>query len=556
MNSIQQILFKNQHFVGIDDLYFRGEGIVPQDAVTAHIRKGVKVSFDTYFNSFSLEKWLRYTNMSNFGLAVEATGDYEIELLHINENGIQNSLVKEKIKSTEKKSITLSYPKEITTGILSFNIITLSDVVINSITYIADASQNLRDLSMAIGFCTFKREEYITNNLEAIRTNLLNDPNTPLYNHLQVFVADNGQTLDASLYNNSPIHIFPNANYGGAGGFTRTIIESMIKQKGTFDYIILMDDDLVLDTHILERTYTFLSSLKPKYHNSMMGGAILSQQEPWLQVENGAFCDNHAERHKVHGMMDMRKLSNIIINQQEKGANYNGWFYCAIPASVAREDNLPLPIFIHYDDTDYGHRNSKYPLITMGGICIWHPNLIGKDPLWMSYYNQRNELIHHLWCNPEVSGETIWQNFEKVALRTLNSYRYDEVLLLCKGLEDFYKGPEYFKSQNPLQLHLDLIKYKYSRVSISSTKVFMQRIINKILRIMHSRVNKLYSYDKSDGTALVFCYDHDKEEICKQNLEQTHKTIFTQHDKIWKPWINTYKEITTYAYWQKYLELK
>ena len=86
------------------------------------------------------------------------------------------------------------------------------------------------------------------------------------------------------------VTIYPNMNAGGAGGFTRGMIEILkANENGAgVTHVLVMDDDIVLDTDVLLRTYTLLSLRKPEYADVFVGGAMLRLDRPNIQVENGA----------------------------------------------------------------------------------------------------------------------------------------------------------------------------------------------------------------------------------------------------------------------------
>lgn len=55
---------------------------------------------------------------------------------------------------------------------------------------------------------------------------------------------------------------------------------------GNTDYVLLMDDDIVLDTTVLERTHSVLCGLKDVYRKSTLSGAMLNLENPIQQYEN------------------------------------------------------------------------------------------------------------------------------------------------------------------------------------------------------------------------------------------------------------------------------
>ena len=45
-------------------------------------RSGVPSDLDTYFNGFSIGKWVKYTFLSNLRLRLELSGEFRVELIH------------------------------------------------------------------------------------------------------------------------------------------------------------------------------------------------------------------------------------------------------------------------------------------------------------------------------------------------------------------------------------------------------------------------------------------------------------------------------------------
>jgi galactofuranosylgalactofuranosylrhamnosyl-N-acetylglucosaminyl-diphospho-decaprenol beta-1,5/1,6-galactofuranosyltransferase len=123
------------------------------------------------------------------------------------------------------------------------------------------AQEKVRDVKIGIAICTFKREPFIEKNLRILNEAILKNPESPLYGHLEVFVADNGQTLDRERLSSDKIHINPNRNLGGAGGFTRDLIEIMTHNDELHvTHALLMDDDIVIEPESLiniSDSYTF-----------------------------------------------------------------------------------------------------------------------------------------------------------------------------------------------------------------------------------------------------------------------------------------------------------
>ena len=70
---------------------------------------------------------------------------------------------------------------------------------------------------------------------------------------------------------NDKVTVVPNMNAGGAGGFSRGMIEILKKRDlEDFTHILLMDDDAIVEPDLLVRIYGFLSTIKrnlERYHD-------------------------------------------------------------------------------------------------------------------------------------------------------------------------------------------------------------------------------------------------------------------------------------------------
>lgn len=77
-------------------------------------------------------------------------------------------------------------------------------------------------------------------------------------------VVDNGGTLP--ICERPGMRLIRNRNFGGSGGFARVMLEYV--KDGSVDYVLLMDDDIVLEPSAIERSRALLCGLKPDYKDS------------------------------------------------------------------------------------------------------------------------------------------------------------------------------------------------------------------------------------------------------------------------------------------------
>ena len=406
------------------DLYVRRRPIPQGQAV--RLKAGETMDFFTYFNSFSVKKWKAYTTLQNITIKLQLHGTFAITCMAADTKGMCTILTD--VTNGENYEHTFAV-NEIQKDILGFSLVAKED----GATYYGGGYYgefaSYQCLTIGIGICTFKREEYVNRTIEVLQEfQQKND-------WLHVIIVDNGSTL--AEQEQDKFRIVHNRNYGGSGGFTRAIIEYVDKREA--DYVLLMDDDIILETSTLERSYSLLCGLKNEYYDSFLCGAMLSMEEPTKQYENTAYW----KRIRLYGLgkgFDMSQTATCAVNENlHKHMNqYGAWWYCCIPVHRIEQIGYPLPLFIKGDDMEYGIRNVK-PVLTMNGIAVWHQSFIAKMNDVVNYYSDRNMLIINNFaegCN--------WGTFSVAIIgrivKRLIQLRLNGLRMLYFALKDYNKG--------------------------------------------------------------------------------------------------------------------
>lgn len=200
-----------------------------------------------------------------------------------------------------------------------------------------------------------------------------------------------GSLLDRERLSSDKIHINPNRNLGGAGGFTRDLIEIMThNEELCVTHALLMDDDIVIEPEALVKTYQILTLLKDEYEDAFIGGAMLRLDKQAIQVESGASWNGGWLKSLKHDL-DLRGCDYCLYNEIEEYTSQ-----CVVVLLFPDEDchtgKSAVPLFIRGDDLEYGLRNMK-TLILMNGICVWHEPFENKYSSFLEYYIMRNQLI-------------------------------------------------------------------------------------------------------------------------------------------------------------------
>lgn len=144
---------------------------------------------------------------------------------------------------------------------------------------------------------------------------------------------------------------------------------------------------------------------------------------------------------------------NLITTKLEKTL-YSGWWCCCYSLNVIREDNLPIPLFLHHDDIEFGLRNQKNGIVFLNGISVWHRYFEDLPPGSNLYYDIRNDLIEITQqYDRKTAKKYLWSFYwKRLAVRVARNKK-DEVYWAIQGANDFLKGSEWLWKQDPEQLH-------------------------------------------------------------------------------------------------------
>lgn len=505
--EIQKILFPQIGRCTEEELYFRMDSKFreSQEKVRTQFlyekqridfEKQGKVLFDTYFNGLSIEKWVKYTNIDNVSLRLKISGKFRVFL--INKEKV-NVIVSEKIvaeyilESVEPQEFTVPYIDGSNKGMYTFVLEALKkDSTFYGGAYVSDIDKDkIKYTKIGIGICTFKREAFIEKNIKILNEAILENECSPLHGHLEVFIADNGKSLDMERLKSDKIHIFPNRNLGGAGGFTRDIIEmSQNNDKYHITHTLLMDDDIVIEPEALVKTYMLLSLIKDEYKDAFIGGAMLRLDQQYKQVESGASW-NGGNLNSLKSGLDLRFCEGCLYNETEEYTEFNAWWYCCFPIDIVRNDNLPLPIFIRGDDLEYGLRNMK-KLILMNGICVWHEPFENKYSSFLEYYIMRNQLIDNSFHCEWYGKKQLKRTMFKHCIQEIMFYRYKNVDLYLQGIKDFLKGPQWLMEQDGEALHKKVMSEGYKGQNLDELPIgFSYPVYEASLRINNTLKTKI-----------------------------------------------------------------
>lgn len=408
--------------------------------------------FLTYFNGLSVIKWRKYTVADNFHL-------------HIEVKGAAAKLVQTRADSHDYYPQTVtgagidlpacdewsSYDLALTSDphdvLISFRLETEGEMQLRNAFFFTEVDESrIRAVELAVSTTTFRKESYITHNIDLVRTHIL-ESDEHISDHFRMYVIDNGRTLDAEGLSGGGITVYPNDNVGGAGGFAYGMLLAQDQKEVT--HILLMDDDVEMSPESFLRTFAILSLANDEYKDAFLSGAMMDYDVPDSRWEDLGFMTKAGVCNAVKPARVMSVLHEIVMDETfepdfesyaDLGQMYAAWWYCCIPLTQIRRNGMPLPIFVRYDDVEYGQRCAP-KFMTMNGICVWHLNFrMRYSEAVERYQTGRNGLITQFTTGVSPQSSFLGEITNGMRIELIK-FNYTGAELLLEGFEDFLKGP-------------------------------------------------------------------------------------------------------------------
>ncbi|MEG9224542.1 glycosyltransferase [Aeromicrobium sp. Sec7.5] len=430
-----------------DDLYVRAEaGTIDRTRSSVTVHPSSLATTRTYFGRVEASHWQRWTRVRDVEVHMTVRGHGTVLLVSDDFSPTTSIVERADVDAVDSaQALTLRAPLDhyLDEGHLWLEIstttgsLTVSDVTVTTPTEAADRLTGLV-------ICTYNRPTDCVATLGA----LVADPAMRTVVD-SVVVVDQGDRLIADEPGFDAVAeglgerllVVRQPNLGGAGGFTRGMLETRDRFAGRPGDVLLMDDDIRLDPETVLRMSAFGSlTLRP----TLVGGQMLNLHHPSQLVAQG---ENTALDRFVAGVPSDR-FSNADLLAELPGkrvdADYAAWWACLVPAEVIDEVGLPIPLFFQWDDIEFGirARSRGHATVTLPGSGVWHADFAMKDwDDWPLFFRTRNALIVSSLYLGDFPGSGL-ESLGRQLRHFLVEYRYGLIATVVAAIDAFLDGPD------------------------------------------------------------------------------------------------------------------
>jgi galactofuranosylgalactofuranosylrhamnosyl-N-acetylglucosaminyl-diphospho-decaprenol beta-1,5/1,6-galactofuranosyltransferase len=421
-----------------------------------------EVSFAAYFNAFPASYWRRWTALRTLHLRLDVEGAGRVDVYRSKADATQIHVHGELIEGTARRQLDIELdltPFE-DGGWYWFDLSTEdSELIVHSGGWHAPVPAPGR-AAVTIGMPTFNRPTDCVATLRAIGEDelvrsIVTAVVIPDQGVNKVREQDGFAAAQAVL--GDRLRIIDQPNIGGSGGYARVMYEAL--EAGDCEQILYMDDDIVLEPDSILRAVAFSRFARSPM---LVGGQMLQAQarsrlHAWGEVLDrtrmrwnkapGTEYDHDFAQHSLRQTAWMHRRTDV---------DYNAWWMCLIPRVVAEDIGLPLPLFIKWDDVEYGlrARAAGYPTATVPGVAIWHMSFADKDDAtdWQAYFHLRNRLVGAALHGTAERPTAMLADSLKHALKHALAMEYSTLALQEMAIRDFMAGPQALFDKLPTAL--------------------------------------------------------------------------------------------------------
>ena len=419
------------------------------------ILSGQRLSFGTYFNAFPASYWRRWSIVEDVTLHLTLRGQGATATVYRSTANGRSQRVDSAITDVEEQ-VTFSFDLPLKPfqdgGWYWYDVVAGdADVVVEKAEWIAEVPEDrVQHGTTVVGITTMNRPDFCARLIAQM------GEDADLRPYLdEVLVVEQGtdKVVDSPEFPHAQetlgetLRIVEQGNLGGSGGYARGQLETV--RRGTATYFMCMDDDVVCEPEGIIRAVTFGDlARRPTivgghmfslYSKSRMHsfGEIIQPWRFWWKSAPGVFMDWDFSARNLRSTRWLHKRVDV---------DFNGWFMCLIPTQVLAEIGLSLPLFIKWDDSEFGVRAKAagYPTVTFPGAAVWHVPWTDKNDAldWQSYFHQRNRFVAALLHSPFPRGGRMVRESLNHQVKHLVSMQYSTVELRHRALLDVLDGPE------------------------------------------------------------------------------------------------------------------
>lgn len=430
---------------GVAGLYFLADGVVTAlDRRSVRLEPGARISFATYFGAVPTAVWRARTPVRRLRLRLHAEGAVNVSVHATDVEGRTHGL------GSRQTAGELSWEIELddrSSGWLWFEAEAPDGTVLSDLGWEAPASERGQQTA-SIAITTHNRVSDCLGVLRALSSDIELDDRiraVVVVDQGQRRIRDDTEFVPTAAPWGDRLVVIEQDNLGGSGGFSRGMLEASMTDAS---HVLLLDDDVILEPETIHRLLAFAEHA---VGTPLIGAQMLSLTEPTLlysygeRVDRSRFWWGPVDPELAALDLAQATIERTPALSRAYDVDFNGWWMCLIPLDVVRDVGAALPLFIKWDDAEYGLRakSAGHDTITLPGAAIWHMPWTGKDDGldWQAYFQLRNRLVAALIHGSAAHRTALLASAFAQDVNHVLCLQYGSAAVRAAAVEDVLAGP-------------------------------------------------------------------------------------------------------------------
>ena len=461
-----------------------------------NLKKGDIISFETYVNALSIEKWTSYTNVKSIGIRIRSTKEIKIQIY--NSTGVYDwdnngryagkKEVESEITCEDKREYR-EYSIEIKdkhlSGIIYPIIEAIDDCELLGGEYISNNTGSAKKVKPCF-VVNYNRDANKTRqNINAIRNN-------SLYDNELIIVSDMTGKLSKEVFiDNSHvcskiIQIPTSQNIGKCYNEILRYISYDVEEDYTHAFLI--DSDVILDSNACDRLISFISLLDDVRNDMIIQGDVLSDDS--LVESSGYIIRDNKPSERFNGF-DMTKPSDFVVLSTSEEVDYFKFGLLLVPLNQIKAYNPDLRTNVEFD---YYLHHKSINVTNINGFFGVRENKESRGVVWDKYYRYRDYFIAIVDSEYELDKTEFRMYIDKEMKMESKKGNMELAFSILEATNDFLNGPEGLYDEYCLEEIRDRLKELTQRFNdsivgrknIIKDRLELQKFYNKIcLKIDH-----------------------------------------------------------------------
>ncbi|TPW73564.1 glycosyltransferase [Schumannella sp. 10F1B-5-1] len=408
-----------------------------------------RVSFGTYFNAFPASYWRNSTDLTSVRLRIATRGTGQVLVSRSNARGVTQRVESAAVSGEVASEFLLDFTNFGDGGWYWFDLVAEDDdFELVDAGWYDPADEPAPAGSVSLAITTLNRVSYCLDMLATLAADaevlaLIDRVNVVDQGSDRIMASPRFSEVDTAFA--GKLRVIEQANLGGSGGFSRGMYEAL--EAGESDYVLLLDDDIAIEPESVRRAVRFADhAITP----TIVGGHMFDMYD---KSKLHAFAEGFDKTNFVWGATTPTRHDFSSANLRQTrwmhrriDSQYNGWWMCLIPTSVVREIGLSLPVFIKWDDAEYGLRAAAHgvPTVSLPGAAVWHVSWVDKDDSidWQAFFHARNRLVAALLHSPRPRGGRLTRANLAIDMKHVFALQYFAAAARIEAYRSILGGPE------------------------------------------------------------------------------------------------------------------